>query len=108
MKFINSLSIRDRFNIYSDTDFADILHNEKVIPDDLHKAAREACYCVHNVYAKGLSYRPFLEVEFKEYIEDVFGWLHEVITAVSEKDSGIAAAIDELARDIYDSIIPLF
>ncbi len=109
MKFINSLSASARFDVYRDMDFADALHNAKIINDDLHEAVLAACYSAHKVYDHGMNHRPFLEVELKEEVEDVFGWLHEFITAVSKSNRAICKAIDALAADIWESQnIPLF
>jgi hypothetical protein len=109
MKFINSLSASDRFDVYRDIDFADALHNVKIINDDLYEAVLAACYSAHKVYDHGMTHRPFLEVELKEEVEDVFDWLHEFITAVSKNNRAICKAIDAIAAGVWESQnIPLF
>jgi hypothetical protein len=56
-----------------------------------------------------MTHRPFLEVELKEEVEDVFDWLHEFITAVSKNNRAICKAIDAIAAGVWESQnIPLF
>lgn len=108
MKFINNLSASDRYDIYRDMNFADALHDAKIIGDNLHTATLEACYIAHKLYDHGVQYTPFFEAELKEDVEDVFAWLHEALTKKS-KYPRIARTIDAIAKDIHESYyVPLF
>lgn len=108
MKFINSLSASDRFDIYRDMNFAEALHDAKIISDDLHIATLDACYIAHKLYDHGVQCTPFFETEVKEHIENVFAWLHEALTKIS-KYPRIARTIDAIAKDIHESYyVPLF